>query len=241
MVNSAKNRPTTVPAVGEMSWSGSRRAVASGLILAFLFVVLMGPVTNPISTEELTAPIARALAPVHQTLFLGHGYRFFAPDPGPSHRLLVRSSIEEENNLAFPDRKENWPRLLYHRWFMLSESLWAEYQTMPDRASFDAMQKELDAQATQFREAGKTGLAQSMRAMKERRAEEWTRGNERIKELTDSVASEMTKRAGGETVQLFLQERAIPMQANVVVGQRLDDPKFLSPPLRIGGPEEIAE
>jgi len=238
-VNAARNR-TQEPADSESSWPVSKRALASALILAFLFVVFMGPVTNPISTEELTAPIARTLAPVHQSLFLGHGYRFFAPDPGPSHLLLVRTSPEGENKLVFPDRNRHWPRLMYHRWFMLSESVWSEYQSMPDRASFDAMQKDLETRGAQFREAGKISLSRSMRAMRDRREVEWTRGMERIKVLTNSIVREMTERTG-KPAQLFLQERAIPMQANVVVGERLDDPKFLSPPAPISGAEVIGQ
>lgn len=66
-------------------------------------------------------------------MYLSHGYFFFAPNPGPGH--LIECQLHPENTAAnqnvflrsivkkyfYPDRVEQWPRLLYHRHFMLSE------------------------------------------------------------------------------------------------------------------------
>jgi hypothetical protein len=62
--------------------------------------------------------------------YLNHGYFFFAPNPGPSH--LIRARIEFADGRApivetLPDLKAQWPRLLYHRHFMLSEQLNAQF------------------------------------------------------------------------------------------------------------------
>jgi hypothetical protein len=56
---------------------------------------------------------------------LNHGYRFFAPNPGPSHLFRYRLSFNDGSTREghFPNRDEHWPRLLYHRYFMLSENL----------------------------------------------------------------------------------------------------------------------
>ena len=119
MTNSNNNRDIAEPAV---PMPGPRvRAVLSVLLAAYLMVVLLGPLANPIGSSNLTIPMSRLVAPVHQALFLGHGYRFFGPDPGPSHILEYRieSADGEEINDKFPDRDQHWPRLLYHRWFML--------------------------------------------------------------------------------------------------------------------------
>ncbi len=60
-----------------------------------------------------------------QFMYLDHGYAFFAPDPGPSHYYVadVRSASGEETKLKYPDLSQQWPRLLYHRHFMLAEFL----------------------------------------------------------------------------------------------------------------------
>ncbi len=63
--------------------------------------------------------------PYLQAAYLNHGYHFFAPEPGPSH--LVRYEVEladgSRQSGFFPDRTRHRPRLLYHRYFMLSEHL----------------------------------------------------------------------------------------------------------------------
>lgn len=65
----------------------------------------------------------RALRPYLEGAYLNHGYHFFAPEPGPSH--LVRYELEFADGTkrtgTFPDLAEHWPRLLYHRHFMMSE------------------------------------------------------------------------------------------------------------------------
>ena len=57
-------------------------------------------------------------------LYLNHGYHFFAPDPGPGHLIRyelldARGGVLEQSE--FPNRKEQWPRLWYHRHFMLAD------------------------------------------------------------------------------------------------------------------------
>ncbi|MEX2093282.1 MAG: hypothetical protein WD971_11425, partial [Pirellulales bacterium] len=53
-----------------------------------------------------------------------HGYHFFAPEPSNGH--LIRYTVFDARNgiLAqgeFPSKQDNWPRLLYHRYFMLAD------------------------------------------------------------------------------------------------------------------------
>jgi len=57
--------------------------------------------------------------------YLNHGYAFFAPDPGPSHlmRVDVAEAPDGEASMTYPDLSRQWPRLLYHRHFMLTEFL----------------------------------------------------------------------------------------------------------------------
>ena len=57
-------------------------------------------------------------------MFLNHGYAFFAPNPGSS--FLLRAHLEFDDGreplvVNLPDADQRTPRLLYHRYFMLSE------------------------------------------------------------------------------------------------------------------------
>lgn len=55
-------------------------------------------------------------------LYLNHGYSFFAPEPGPSY-VMEYEVRREDGSVArgrLPDVEKHWPRLLYHRYFMLA-------------------------------------------------------------------------------------------------------------------------
>jgi hypothetical protein len=69
-------------------------------------------------------------------LYMNQGHSFFAPDVGPSHmiryQLLDQSGHEIEHG-DFPSRKEHWPRLLYHRYFMLADQSEVPFDDKPTR------------------------------------------------------------------------------------------------------------
>ncbi len=63
-------------------------------------------------------------------LYMNQGHSFFAPDVGPAH--IIRYELQDPSGKVIeqgelPNRKTDWPRLLYHRHFMLAEQ--AELQT----------------------------------------------------------------------------------------------------------------
>ena len=57
-------------------------------------------------------------------VFVNHGYNFFSPDPTASHLIkyyFYNNANEKIAEGRFPDRREQWPRLFYHRHMMLVE------------------------------------------------------------------------------------------------------------------------
>jgi hypothetical protein len=106
------------------------RIAASFLIIGHLWAVVsrpiefatQGPFGNSPSATLFRLPVLR----YSQFTYLDHGYAFFAPDPGPSH--LIDATIRPAGGgdpieLRFPSLNDQWPRLLYHRHFMLAEFL----------------------------------------------------------------------------------------------------------------------
>lgn len=64
------------------------------------------------------------VGPYLQFLYMNQGHHFFAPDPGSS--TLVRYTVEKADGTTMEGRIPNrqiFPRLLYHRHFMLTESI----------------------------------------------------------------------------------------------------------------------
>ncbi len=100
------------------------KLLVSGLICFHLTAMLICPLATPPSSD-LFGTIWSKLQWYTEPLYMNHGYRFFAPDPGPSH--LVRYEVELDNGekveAEMPNLDRHWPRLLYHRHFMLTERL----------------------------------------------------------------------------------------------------------------------
>lgn len=98
--------------------------------LAFhVFSVFIAPAAMPPVSPLLLDGYNLAL-PYNEALFLNHGYHFFAPDPGAS--TLISYSIPRPGDAPkvgrFPEVSIQ-PRLLYHRYFMLAENIWAFEET----------------------------------------------------------------------------------------------------------------
>jgi hypothetical protein len=212
------------------------RGFVSVALIGYLFVVLLGPLSNPVGSEFLTRPMARAVAPIHRSLFLGHGYRFFGPDPGPSHMIVYR--VVDGNGAVlekrFPDRDEIWPRLLYHRWFMLSETLFQEHNFTLDQQSFAENDRELARQIEALRLKGKLRIARKIETERQQLSAEYQNTRKRINQLVAAVARNLLLRHDGTHIELFVQERSIPSPASVLTGQEIDQPQFLSPLRKIG-------
>lgn len=106
-------------------WPVSLRLVASAVVITYLAVVIVPPLAGPPPSSELAVVALQPLRPLVGGLSLGHGYRFFAPDPGPGHS--IRFTVERRDgttlNGSIPDAASDWPRLLYHRRFMVAEKI----------------------------------------------------------------------------------------------------------------------
>lgn len=103
--------------------------IASALIVFHLLAVALPPLAfqtiNLDGPSPLVGTLIRPFQGYGQFLYIDRGYAFFAPDPGPSH-LIQAAVTQPDGSLVetmYPDREDQWPRLLYHRHFMLAEYL----------------------------------------------------------------------------------------------------------------------
>jgi hypothetical protein len=88
-----------------------------------LAAIVLAPWSVP-PASRLVQNSWRAVGAYDQILFLNHGYHYFAPEPGNS--TLVAYVLEMPDGTLQTGRIPNRdirPRLLYHRHFMLTESL----------------------------------------------------------------------------------------------------------------------
>jgi len=122
------SRNTTLanaPASQACSWKPATRGLASLALVTYLAAVVIPPLAGPPPASELAAALIQPFRPLVGGLHLGHGYRFFAPDPGPGHSLRWTMLLRDGSTLTgtIPDRLADRPRLLYHRRFMIPEKI----------------------------------------------------------------------------------------------------------------------
>ncbi len=123
-----KPRPATPQREGS-SRRGGRPALVVRIALTVFIVwhftgVFLAALCVP-SSSDLVMKVAQGWMQWYlDATYMNQGHSFFAPEVGPSHliryQLLDQSGHELEHN-DFPSRKEHWPRLLYHRYFMLAD------------------------------------------------------------------------------------------------------------------------
>jgi hypothetical protein len=212
------------------------RALVSAFILFHMAAAFVAALVASPPVSELSSAVASVVRPYVNAADLNHGYRFFAPEPGPSH--LVRYHLEfadgSKRDGQFPNLEEERPRLLYHRYFMLSEKLFGFYGVVRD-IDERSKEPEFDPRSPdpQIRES----------------ARELNNGRRVADQLYHAFArsygNELLRRTGAKRVTFELIEHAVPPPEFVAAGKRLDDPSLYSTrdtlgPFGEGGvPEEL--
>ncbi|MFO0892598.1 MAG: hypothetical protein U0790_26080 [Isosphaeraceae bacterium] len=104
-------------------WSRRFRWAVSAWLAFHLAAIIIAPAAVGPSSE-LVHSAWDLFQPYIQILYLNHGYHFFAPEPQES--TLVAYEAERPDGTVvrgrLPDRATT-PRLLYHRYFMLTEHM----------------------------------------------------------------------------------------------------------------------
>jgi len=101
------------------------KLLISLLIVWHVTAVFLAPLSIPPSSP-LVVDLAQQppLQWYLDALYINHGYHFFAPEPSNGH--LIRYQVFDSGGRVmkegeFPNKQDNWPRLLYHRYFMLAD------------------------------------------------------------------------------------------------------------------------
>ena len=149
-------------------WSPHAKLIASILVAFHVSAVFLAPMWFASGQQSpAIAPLMSVYRPYINAAFLNHGYAFFAPEPGPTH--LVRYRLQFDNGRAdeegvFPNLATERPRLLYHRHFMLSESLFTYSNLPPLGPNATRAEQAEHAARTQHYELLKSSLARHVAA-----------------------------------------------------------------------------
>lgn len=186
------------------------KIIASLLILFHLAAVALPPLAFQTFSLDGPSPLVgnlmRPFAGYSQFLHMDRGYAFFAPNPPRASHLIQVASTRPDGSISermIPDRNDQWPRLLYHRHFMLSEYLNEAY--WPPGPPDD--------------------LFESDRAA----AELWQQRRGRYEYLRQSMVDHLRSENGGREVAIRRIEHGLPgLQDFVVEPIELTDPRLYS-------------
>jgi hypothetical protein len=125
----ADSAAAQTPLDPKLATSRRFRIVASVLIIGHVWAIVGRPIEfatqGPFGTSPSATLFRNPVRAYSEFTYLDHGYAFFAPDPGPSHLIAatVKAKDGKTTELRYPDLRDQRPRLMYHRHFMLSEFL----------------------------------------------------------------------------------------------------------------------
>ena len=154
------SQPNT-PSKNWQQWTPKLRAIVSVEIALHLVAVFAAPWSWPPPSPLLAQEVSRVMLPYHVGAYINHGYRFFAPDPGPSHIVRFEITMPDGSTTAgrIPDPGQHWPRLLYHRHFMMTETLFSHHSQINEDPPLDLMSEaEKQRLAANNEQARKNGI-----------------------------------------------------------------------------------
>ncbi len=183
------------------------KVVFSVLIIFHLLAVFLPPLAfqanGPFGGSPSVGTLLRPVEGYGEFLYLNRGYAFFAPDPGPSH--LIQVAVTDPSGQVvesmYPDLDNQWPRLKYHRHFMLAEFLTDIYQP--------------------------PGPPPELAAEDPAVADEWTRLRARYEHVRQSIVDHLKHVNDGKDVAIRRIEHLIPSFIQYVEEPiALDDPRL---------------
>lgn len=210
----------------EVQSSPARRWILSGLIVFQLLAIFAGPFQFFTRSSRGTSPLSDLIRwpvePYIEFAFLDHGYSFFAPQPGPSH-LIDCSFVDQNGKLSavrYPDRRAQWPRLLYHRHFMLTENLQQMWVEPVDPLLLQASESD---------------------PAEDRVLSGWLEARELYEEIRDSMAAHVAAKFNADEVKIDRVEHRLPTDEEVLRKRmRLNAREFyITLPDAVPGPLQV--
>jgi hypothetical protein len=214
----ASSQAAADPYQPDAGWMSPRmRLIVSVIVFFHVTAVFWAPFTFACRVgADSSSPFAENLLPwlrpYISMMYLDHGYFFFAPNPGPS--FLVKYKVEypdgrEPVEGVFPNLKEQQPRLLYHRYFMVSTALNNAY--VPEKAPPEPSPPPINASVSS------TEQRNHQRAVEAYRREKafWQHRRTQYEALRNSIVRHLESQYPGGTVTITRLEHRPAAPAEV--------------------------
>lgn len=215
------------PAAESYAWSWQARAAASLLIALHVAAVFLSPCAGPPPASDLERGAVGCFDPYLQAAYLNHGYRFFAPNPGPGQLVRVEYEFADGTTRSerFPDPATHAPRLHYHRYLILAAYL-SDVATATAGDTNPAGEEELKQQVERLRLEGHPAEAEWIAADADRERAARAHAEARKGAILDAWGAELLKKSGARRVRFFAVEHEIPPPWEIRSGLPLNDARL---------------
>jgi hypothetical protein len=211
--------------------------VARGFVSVWLAYHVLAMFVSPWAvppTSSLAVAIQGNVAHYQTLLYLNHGYRFFAPDPGPASIVgfTITKADGSQFTGIFPDRyaiNRDYPRLNYHRWFMWSETLGRMFGQWVSPAEFARYIELEQVRVAELRQQGLAVEADRLVADLEEDRRVWEESEVARKRILAPLARVLLQRHQGQEIRLTLNRRMIPSLSEARAGMQPSDARLLEP------------
>ena len=219
---SSKTDPSSGTLTRGAALSPLARGTISALVALHLAAVFIAPFSFACRVGASSSPFADGLMycfrPYIDAMFLNHGYFFFAPNPGETHLVRYRAEFDDGREpvvATFPDLDEHFPRLMYHRHFMLAEALNNAY--VPDQPPPEPSPPPASAASE--------GHARHQQLKNEYREQldQWKHRRQQYEALHDSFVSHLKAAYGASRVTLTRVEHRNLFPNEFTDGKKLTD------------------
>lgn len=203
--------------------------MASVLIALHLVAVFLSPCAGPPPASDLERGAASLFEPYLQAAYLNHGYRFFAPNPGPGQLVRVEYELPDGSTRSerYPDPERHSPRLHYHRYLILAAYLSdVSNAAGGDAAELARGEAELKSRIEQLRLEGHPAEADWIAADGKREAAGRLQAQARLKALLDAWGKELLAASGARKVKFYAVEHEIPPPWEIRAGMSLNDSRL---------------
>jgi hypothetical protein len=214
-------------------WGPAARGIVSVWLGYHVLAMFVSPWAVP-PTSVLAVSLQGNVAHYQTLLYLNHGYRFFAPDPGPASIVgyTITKADGSQRTGLFPDRNainRDYPRLNYHRWFMWSETLGRLFGQWVSPSEFARYLELEQARVSELRQQGRELEAERLVADLQEDQRVWDESEVARKKILAPVARVLLQQHQGKEIILTLNRRMIPSLAEASTGMQPSDARLLEP------------
>ena len=140
----------------------------------------------------------------------------------------IETAEGEQINGHFPDRDNTSPRLLYHRWFMLSESVFRQYVNLSLDVRGEEQLRKVDEKIAGLANQGDVELSKKLTKERDEGLVDWERFDGLMLNLARNLVAKLGTAEPPKSIRMWIHRRIQPTVDQSKSGIELTDEMFIT-------------